>query len=84
MTTSVNTAKVYDEIIDFIAAGTTPESVVKFQLSDAAKGRLEYLVYQHKTGELTPEEKKELDYFLTVEHIMTLAKAKAHKYISVE
>lgn len=23
MTTSVNTAKVYDEIVDFIAAGTT-------------------------------------------------------------
>jgi hypothetical protein len=84
MTLSVNTTKVYDEIIEFIAAGTTPQSVVKFQLSDAAKERLEYLVYQHKTGELTPVEKKELDYFLTLEHIMTLAKAKAHQYISVE
>ena len=84
MTISVNTTKVYDEIVDFIAAGTTPQSVVKFQLSDATKERLEYLVYQHKTGELTPEEKKELDHFLTLEHIMTLAKAKAHQYISAE
>ncbi|BBD60747.1 hypothetical protein NIES2109_35460 [Nostoc sp. HK-01] len=84
MTTSINTAKVYDEIVDFIAAGTTPESVVKFQLSDSTKERLEYLVYQHKMGELTPEEKKELDHFLTLEHIMTLAKAKAHQYLKAE
>ncbi|BAY65255.1 hypothetical protein NIES22_53580 [Calothrix brevissima NIES-22] len=84
MTTSVNITKVYDEIIDFIAAGTTPQSVVNFQLSDSTKERLEYLVYQHKIGELTPEDKKELDYFLTLEHIMTLAKAKAHQYLSAE
>jgi hypothetical protein len=84
MTTSINTAKVYDEIIDFIAAGTTPETVVKFQLSEIAKGRVEYLVYQHKMGEITPEEKKELNHFLTLEHIMRLAKAKAHLYIKAE
>jgi hypothetical protein len=84
MTTSVNTTKVYDEIIDFIAAGTTLQSVVNFKLSDAANERLEYLVYRHKMSELTPEEKKELDRFLTLEHIMRLAKAKAHQYISAE
>jgi hypothetical protein len=84
MTTSVNTTKVYDEIIDFIASGTTPQSVVNFQLSASTKERLEYLVYQHKMGQLTPGEKKELDYFLTLEHIMTLAKAKAYQYLSVE
>lgn len=84
MTTSVNTTKIYDEIVDFIAAGTTPQSVVNFQLSDAAKERLEYLVYQHKMGQITPEQKRELDCFLTLEHIMTLAKAKAHQYISAE
>ncbi|BCL35241.1 hypothetical protein [Nostoc sp. MS1] len=84
MTTSINTAKVYDEIIDFIAAGTTPQSVVNFQLSAVAKERLEYLVYQHKMGEITPDEKKELNHFLTLEHIMRLAKAKAHQYIKAE
>ncbi len=84
MTTSINTAKVYDEIIDFIAAGTTPQSVINFKLSTAAQERLEDLVYRHKTGELTPEEKRELDYFLTLEHIMTLAKARAYTYIKAE
>ncbi len=84
MTTSVKTTKVYDEIIDFIAAGTTPQSVINFKLSAAAQDRLENLVYRHKTGELTPDEKMELDRFLTLEHIMTLAKARAYTYIKAE
>ena len=84
MTTSVNTTKVYDEIIDFIAAGTTPQRVIDFKLSNAAQERLEDLVYAHQSGELTPEEKKELDRFLTLEHIMTLAKARAYRYIAAE
>ncbi|NJM72822.1 MAG: hypothetical protein HC862_23260 [Scytonema sp. RU_4_4] len=84
MNTPTQITKVYDEIIDFIAAGSTPQSVVDFQLSESAKERLEDLVYGHKMGELTPEEKRELDHFLTLEHIMRLAKARAYKYISAE
>ncbi|MBD1834001.1 hypothetical protein H6F61_15225 [Cyanobacteria bacterium FACHB-472] len=82
--TAVKATKVYDEIIDFIAAGTTPQSVVNFRLSEAAQERLEDLVYKHKSGELTPDEKRELDHFLTLEHIMRLAKARAYKYIKAE
>jgi hypothetical protein len=84
MTTSVKTTKVYDEIIDFIAAGTTPKSVIDFKLSVAAQERLEDLIYRHKAGKMTPEEKRELDHFLTLEHIMTLAKARAYTYIKAE
>lgn len=84
MTTSVKTTKVYDEIVDFIAAGTTPQSVIDFKLSTTAQDRLEELVYKHKAGELTPEEKRELDHFLTLEHIMTLIKARAYTYLKAE
>ncbi|MBD2778423.1 hypothetical protein [Iningainema tapete] len=82
MNTSTETIKVYDEIIDFIAAGTTPQSVVDFQLSEAANDRLEELVYRYKTEGLTGDEKRELDHFLTLEHIMRLVKALAYKYIN--
>jgi len=82
MSASVNTAKVYDEIIEFIAAGTTPQSVIDFKLSDAAKDRLEDLVYRAKTEGLIANDQQELDHFLTLEHIMRLAKAKAHQYIN--
>lgn len=72
------TTKVYDDIVEFIASGTTPESVINFKLSEAAQERLEDLVYAHKIGELTPSEREELDDFLVLEHIMTLAKLRAH------
>ncbi len=84
MTTSVKTTKVYDEIVEFIASGTTPESVINFRLSNIAQERLDDLVYQQTMGNLTPLEKKELDTFLTLEHIMTLAKARAYTHIKVK
>ena len=84
MTTSVKTTKVYDEIIELIAAGTTPQSVINFQLSEAAKERLSDLIYRSKTQGLTQEEKSELDKYLVLEHIMRLAKARAYKYINPE
>jgi hypothetical protein len=84
MNTSVKTIKVYDEIVDFIAAGTTPESVINFHLSETAQNRLEDLIDSAKNNELTKQDKEELEYFLNLEHIIRLAKAKAHKYIKAE
>jgi hypothetical protein len=84
MTVSTQITKVYDEIIEFIAAGTTPQSVIDFQLSEAAKEHLADLIYRHKTEGLTPEEKSELDKYLVLEHIMRLTKARAYKYVNPE
>ena len=73
----VKTKAVYEEVIDFIPDGTTPESVIAFQLSDTAKERLQDLLDGTKTEGLSPEEGKELELFLVLEHIMRMAKAKA-------
>ena len=45
MNTSLKTLKIYDEIIDFIAKGTTPQSLINFRLSETAQSRLEDLIY---------------------------------------
>ncbi|MFM6002190.1 MAG: hypothetical protein ACKPB7_02755, partial [Sphaerospermopsis kisseleviana] len=66
------------------AAGTTPESLINFHLSETAQNRLEDLIDKAKNNQLTKEEKRELDIFLNLEHIITLAKAKAYKYINTE
>jgi len=54
----------YIEIIDFIAAGTTPEAVVHFRPSVAAQKRVADLIEREKDGQLNPEEKAELDHFM--------------------
>lgn len=67
----------YDEIVDFIASGTTPESVIAFNPSSAVKAQVADLIRREKTGGLTPTETAELKNFLHIEHVMRLAKARA-------
>jgi hypothetical protein len=69
----------YDEIVDFIAAGTTPQSVVDFRPSEETKARVADLVRQQKADSLSPDEAAELNHYLHVEHVMRLAKARARQ-----
>jgi len=73
--------KAYEEIIDFIAAGSAPSDVIAFQPSDTAKERVADLIHREKTGHLSPDEKAELDHYMQLEHLMRLVKARARKYI---
>ena len=76
--------KAYEEIIEFIAAGTTPDRVVSFRASAATKNRVAELIQQEKTTGLSSEEKSELDHYMQLEHLMRLAKARAHRYVANE
>ena len=80
----MNTAKAYEEVIDFIAAGTTPRNVIAFRPSEAAQERVTDLLSREKEGALSPEEKSELDHYLQLEHLMRLAKARARDFLSNE
>ena len=72
----------YLEIIDFIAAGTTPETVIEFKPSPEAQRRVIDLIEREKGTCLSPEEKTELDHFLELEHILRMAKARAREILS--
>ena len=72
---------IYFEIIDFIAAGTTPQSVADFRPSPEAQERLAGLIESEKAGGLSPEEKAEVDHFMELEHILRMAKARARQIV---
>ena len=74
--------RAYTDIVDFIASGTTPQTVASFSPSADSKDRVADLIAREKTSDLTPEERSELDHYLQIEHIMRLAKAKARKLVS--
>lgn len=74
--------KAYEEIIEFIAAGTTPAAVVSFRPSAGTKKRVAELIEQEKTSGLSSEEKSELDHYMQLEHLMRLAKVRAHQYVA--
>jgi hypothetical protein len=72
----------YFEIIEFIAAGTTPEGVAHFHPSPEAHRRVTELIEREKDRSLSPDEKAELDHFMELEHILRMAKAKARQILS--
>jgi hypothetical protein len=68
----------------FRMAGTTPDTVVSFRPSPATKTRVSELIHQEKTTGLSPEEKSELNNYMQLEHLMRLAKARAHQHVASE
>lgn len=76
----MSTTKSYEEIIDFIAAGSTPEAVVAFRPSDTARQRVAELVERSKEGGISDEDQSELEDYLQLEHIMIMAKARARQH----
>jgi hypothetical protein len=77
-------AKAYDELVDFLAAGSTPESLLQFRPSEATRARVQELIHKEKDSGLLPEEASELDDYLNLEHLMRLAKARARSRIRRE
>jgi hypothetical protein len=73
---------VYFEIVDFIAAGTTPETVIGFRPSPEAQLRVAALIERQKAASLSPEEVAELDHFMELEHILRVAKARARQILN--
>lgn len=80
----MNTVKAYEEVIDFIAAGTTPQNVIDFRPSKAAQERVEDLLEREKEDELSSSEKSELNHYMQIEHLMRLAKARAYDFLPNE
>lgn len=73
---------IYEEIIDFFAAGTTPSGIINFRPSESTKERVADLIRREKASGLTAAETNELEHYLQLEHIMRLAKARARRYLN--
>ena len=71
--------KAYEEVVDFIAAGSNPASVVAFRPSETTRARVLALVSQEKAEGLSAAEAAELEHYLQIEHLMRLAKARARQ-----
>ena len=73
--------RAYEEVIDFIAGGTTPSNVIAFRPSEESKQRVAELIERKKTTGLSADENSELQHYLQLEHLMRLAKARAQQHL---
>ncbi len=69
----------YDEFVDFIARGSTPQSVIDFRPSEETKAHGAELIRRQKNEALPPDETAELNQYLQIEHLMRLARARARQ-----
>ena len=73
--------RAFDEIVDFIAAGSQPVDVVAFRPSETTRARVAELLEREKATGLDAADRRELDQF---EHVMRLAKARARQHLGHE
>jgi hypothetical protein len=73
--------RVYEEIVNFLAAGTNPSSLASFVPSQGTKDRVADLLHREKTSGLSPDEQSELSHYLEIEHLLRLAKARAREHL---
>ncbi len=69
--------KPFEEIVQFIADAVGPEKLGAFKPSKAAENRVGELLVKQKQGSLSSRESEELQLFVQLDHVMSLAKAKA-------
>ncbi|MFN0122189.1 MAG: hypothetical protein ACKV2V_16975 [Blastocatellia bacterium] len=71
----------YDEIIDMVAAGTTPSGILSFDLSPETKQRVDYLRAGRGNAILTEDEIRELEQFDKFEQFLHDLKTRALLYV---
>jgi hypothetical protein len=69
--------KPFEEIVKFIADAAGVEKLTAFKPSGAAEQRVAELLSKQQDGSLSPKEAEELQLFVQLDHVMSLAKAKA-------
>lgn len=78
---AVKNYKASEEVAAFIAM-TNPAKVLAFRPSAETKQRVSELIEREKNERISPEETRELDYYMQLEHLMRMAKIFARKYAS--
>lgn len=68
-------AHIYRYILNFIASNPTPEEIAAFRPTPEMQERLQILIERNKIGEITEQERIELDEYERIEHLVIMLKA---------
>ena len=68
---------IYQKLVEYLANSTTPEQVIAFRIDDATQARGEELLDKNNEGELSPEERLELEELRQFHQVVSKLKAQA-------
>lgn len=66
------------EVLEFLASLPSPEEIVALHPSEALQARVSALLEKNRTQGLTDAEEQEWEQYEYLEHLVRIAKAKAH------
>lgn len=69
--------QLFDETTDFLATAPTTETLIAYPPSGTLVERLDSLLAKNESGNLTDEERTELEEFLRLNHLLKMVKLKA-------
>lgn len=67
-------ARLYRDILSFLASQPTPEQIINYKADPVIQERLETLLARNKAGNLSPAEAAELDEYEHIEHFIIMLK----------
>jgi hypothetical protein len=68
-------AKLYRDILSFLASDPAPEEIIAFRPAPEIIERLKTLLAREASGEINQTEKEEIDEFERIEHLLVMIKA---------
>lgn len=80
----MSTSTILGQLLDPIASSLTPESaqrIIDFRADELTQTRIDELANRCNEGELTPEERREYDRYLSVIDVVTVLQAKARSIV---
>jgi len=75
--------QVHEEIMQFITSGPSLEQILEYRPSEPMRDRIQYLINSSRSGELTPQERRELDEYTRIEYFMSKLKKRARRRLAV-
>lgn len=74
--------RLVDSMVELLTSSPKPEDVLAFKLSADLQTRASLLLERNREGEITRDERDELDQFVFLEHIFRMAKARARMQLA--
>lgn len=68
---------IFTELADFLVSQPSLEELANYKVSSAVQDHLDSLLEKNREGNLSAEERLELEKMLAVSHVMSLTKTKA-------
>jgi hypothetical protein len=72
------------EVARFLASQPSPEAIVAFHSSPEVATRMYELIEAEREGPLSDEERRELETYFHIEHLMRLVKAEAYRRLGAQ